>query len=271
MISSEGFEQIESRDQGTIGRYWSGIERGVDMPDSEWHPDYLTDREGRRKIDHLMSQQNSRLSSMYDVMQQDALLFVPQDDDQVVIESYDDVFRGRQNTQNQYAQHQAQQPRQYHHPNVASNHSVMPTMTPGLPGWNQNVKPGLWEGQNVNQGPVFQMYFSTENIRQIGDYFERAGLGRPDKTNLWDDMIRVLQQEPDFMDFGPIRTQDDVIMQVMRLNSRFLTDIIPRVKLEKWAWMRYQQDQLYGYSDQLINRPVSSDGAKQHLEFNNRF
>nr|QYA18316.1 PBCV-1 P8-like minor capsid protein [Clandestinovirus] len=240
---SYDYPAIEPRFQSTVSSAHDSADQGmaVENDASAWNPDIQTEQE-MASNSNMAVRGAGRLGSFFDQAEDDFEVKPGQTDMPMNMDELYDRYS-----------------------------AVPATQRPSNPGWNAGVKPAQFEGPNQTQGPVNQLFFSPINVRQIGDFLESKGLGRPSATELLDDMTRIYQEAPDFYEFGPIRTRNDVVMQLMRLNSLLLNDILPKYKTAKWSWERYQQDSTFGIGHQLIDRPVHASEAKQYIEFNNRF
>lgn len=254
----------EQEAQASMTPYFDVAEKDMDVCPGDaslWHADFRTPHE---KVcsndDGLTDQRNAQLSFYIDTSEMP--LRAPQEAkvtgterESERVDAYQGSLHQQGDSENPWGRYNA----------------VPASQRPSMPGWNNNVNLPSWESYEVSKGPVWQRYFSDENIRQIGDWLQRAGHGRPSRTELYDDMVKVMQEMPDFWEFGPIRTLEDVQMQVMRLDSLLLQDLDQKYRVAKWSWMRYQQDAQYGIGPQLIDRPLAEASARNYTEFANRF
>lgn len=135
-----------------------------------------------------------------------------------------------------------------------------------------------WNGYNANLfnvtpklGPVKSMFFSRENIRRLGDYFDSRGLGRPSAENMREYMQLVWADNPDFL-FDWRRDTNSAKMQLKRLNSLLMSDMVPILESARDGWKKYQYDAYFGWGWQLIDNPVNTSTKRNanSLEFNNR-
>ncbi len=135
-----------------------------------------------------------------------------------------------------------------------------------------------WDGYNSNLfnvtpklGPVKSMFFSRENIRRLGDYFDSRGLGRPSAENMREYMQLVWADNPDFL-FDWRRDANSAKMQLQRLNSLLMADMVPILTSARDSWKKYQYDAYFGWGWQLIDNPVNTSTKRNanSLEFNNR-
>ena len=125
--------------------------------------------------------------------------------------------------------------------------------------------------------PVKTMFFSRENIRRLGDYFDSRGLGRPSAENLREYQQLIWADNPDFVANPGIggfwrRDANSVKMQLKRLNALLIGDMIPILESAKESWHRYQFDAYFGYGYSLIDNPVNTSTKRNanSLEFNSR-
>lgn len=241
---SHDYPSIESRYQSSVDKAFEAVDASMTVQDTvAWNPDLQTETEKKAMPSKESTIANAYLNKQYDMMERE---FVQSAD------ATTDQPNGLDTLLDRYG-------------------SLPGAQRPSNTGWNFAVKPSLMEGKNMTQGPVHQLFFSSANVRQIGDYLEKNNVGRPSATDLFEDMDRIYNEAPDFYEFGPIRTREDVVIQLMRLNSLLLKDILPKYKIARWSWEKYQQDQFYGYGHQLLDRPQSDNHARQYVEFNNRF
>ena len=105
--------------------------------------------------------------------------------------------------------------------------------------------------------PVYNLFFSDDNVGFLQNVTDRIGLGRPDQKSLSYFMRQAFKSAPGYMcvtTLSPKAVRDHVDL----LNRRVLQVIIPRMKHEASAFDQYLKDQA-GLT--LIDRPCM-EGCK---------
>jgi len=117
-------------------------------------------------------------------------------------------------------------------------------------------------------GPVEAIFKSQENIEKLGDYFDSLGLGRPSYLNMQEHMDLLLHQERPF-EGDWRRDKRSLIVQINRLNSLLIADLLPQLKAAKEEYIKYRYDSYYGYAYTLVDRPNYESWKRKNtsLEF----